>query len=369
MMSHTNTYEQFSQKHKGLRPPVILETTLRDGSYAINFQFTAADTAIICSELERAGFQMIELGHGVGLRASKLGIEKAAESDEAYLRAAAESLKTAKWGMFCIAGMAKLEDVDMSADYGMSFIRIGTNVTEVEKAEPFITRAKRHGMFVSANLMKSYAMKPAEFAEKAKAAQKYGADILCIVDSAGGMLTSDMEHYFTAVQDVCDIPLGFHGHNNLGLAVANSLRAVELGAVVVDTSLQGLGRSAGNTPTELFLMVLERRGYRMGIDPLKVMDIGERYIKALVDRSGYESVDIVTGYAQFHSSYMGIIREYSSKYRVDPRKLIINLCEENKIDAPRDTVERIAKRLSEEGEEVFTARFRLDKYHGAEQLS
>jgi 4-hydroxy-2-oxovalerate aldolase len=345
----------------------ILEVTLRDGSYAIDFQFTANDTAVIGAELEKVGFKMIEIGHGIGLGASRAGKGQAADSDEAYLRAAAETFKSAKWGMFCIPGIAKLEDIAMAAEYGMKFIRIGTNVTEMEESEGYIDRAKRYGMYVSANFMKSYAMEPAKFAEKAKLSQEYGTDVLCIVDSAGGMMMGEMEQYFRAVQDVCDIPLGFHGHNNLDLAIANSLRAIELGAVVVDTSLQGMGRSAGNASTEILLAAMSRRNINMGIDLLAVMDIGEKYIKPFIQRRGYESIDVVSGYAQFHSSYMGIIREFSSKYRIDPRKLIIAVCAEDKIDAPRDMVERIAEQISTQEEEVFTARYRFDQYHGAEQ--
>jgi 4-hydroxy-2-oxovalerate aldolase len=281
--------------------------------------------------------------------------------------AAAETLKKAKWGMFCIPGIAKLEDVDEAARHGMGFIRIGTNVTEAQLAEPFIARAKHHGMFVAANFMKSYAMEPAQFAKTAKLAQSYGVDAVYIVDSAGGMLTEELEQYIRTVQDTCNVPLGFHGHNNLELAVANSLRAVELGVAIIDTSLQGMGRGAGNTPTEIFLVALERKGVRMGINPLAVMDIGERYIKPFIQRTGYDSIDVITGYARFHSSYMGIIREYSSKYRVDPRKLIIALCEQDKVNAPRELVEGIARRLSNEADEVFTARFHLERYHGAEQ--
>jgi 4-hydroxy 2-oxovalerate aldolase/long-chain acyl-CoA synthetase len=353
-----------------MKIPQILEVTLRDGSYVIDFQFTASDTARICSELERVGFDMIEVGHGIGMGASRAGKGQAAESDEAYLQVAADTLTKARWGMFCIPGIATLEDVDMAAEYGMKFIRIGTNVTEMEEAEPFIARAKKHGMYVSANFMKSYAMEPEKFAQKAILTQKFGSDILCIVDSAGGMLTSEMEQYFQAVQSVCDIPLGFHGHNNLELAVANSIRAVELGAVVIDTSLQGMGRSAGNTPTEIFLMVMERYGVRMGVNPLQVMDVGEKYIKPLIQHKyGYSSIDVVSGYSQFHSSYMGLIREFSSKHLVDPRRLIMAVCEENKVDANREMVERLAKQVVEESEEVFTARFQLHSYYGSEQLS
>src|SRR5258708_22280234 len=104
------------------------------------------------------------------------------------------------------------------------------------------------------------------------------------------MLTGDLESYIRAVQDAVSIPIGFHGQNNLGLAVANSVRAIELGVAVIDTSLQGLGRSAGNTPTEVFLVVLDRLGVKLGIDPLRVMDISEQYIRPLVELKGYDSV-------------------------------------------------------------------------------
>jgi 4-hydroxy 2-oxovalerate aldolase len=347
-------------------PLHLLDTTLRDGSYAINFQFTAADTALITGELERAGVDLIEVGHGVGLGASAAGKGVAAETDEAYMRAAS-GLQRARWGMFCIPGIARLEHLDLAADHGMKFVRIGTDVANAAAAEPFVARAKRYNMFVAANFMKSYAMEPAAFAEQARHAQRFGADVLYIVDSAGGMLTRDVERYFVAVRDVCDIPLGFHGHNNLGLAVANTIRAIELGATFVDASLQGLGRSAGNTPTEMLLLVLERHGWALDIKTLEVMDIGEKYIKPLIQHSGSDSVDTIAGYAQFHSSYMGIIREFSSRYRVDPRRLIVALCQHDKVNAPRALVERLAAQLASEQDGVFTARFRFDRYHGAEQ--
>lgn len=345
----------------------ILETTLRDGSYAVNFGFTANDTRVIALALEKAGFDLIEIGHGVGLHASESGKGLAAETDEAYLKAAAEVLKKAKFGMFCIPGIARLEDIDMAAEHGMKFIRIGTNATEVEESERYIERAKKHEMFVSANFMKSYVMEPKEFAKKARITQKYGSDVLCIVDSAGGMLMKEMESYFKAVWNVCDIPLAYHGHNNLGFAISNTLRAVELGASIVDSSLQGLGRSAGNASTEILLAALKRMNIDLGIDLIEVMDIGEKYIKPLITKQGLYSIDIISGYAQFHSSYMGVIRKYSDKYRVDPRKLIIGVCEFDKVNAPDELVERIAKRNAKEAEEIYTAKFGLDKFYGEEQ--
>ena len=275
--------------------PALLEVTLRDGSYAIDFQFTAADTATLCRELERAGVGLIEIGHGIGLGASEAGHGLAAETDEPYMRAAADTLRRAKWGMFCIPGVATLAHVDRAAEYGMGFIRVGTNVSAVEQSEPFIARARKHGLRVTANFMKSYATDPAAFAEKASLSQRFGSEAVYVVDSAGGMLPGDVERYFKAVRDRCDIPLGFHGHNNLGLALANSLRAVELGAVIVDTSLQGIGRSAGNTPTEVFVALMERVGIRLGIDPLQVMDVGEKFIRPLLGPGGWDSMDTIFG--------------------------------------------------------------------------
>lgn len=346
----------------------ILETTLRDGSYVIDFQFTEADTVLISRELECAGVRLIEVGHGIGLGASEAGMGRAAESDETYLRCTAEALNGARWGMFCIPGIAKLESIAMAADHGMHFIRIGTNVTEVEESEPFIVEARQRGIFVTANFMKSYAMAPQEFAKKVKLSEEFGSQLVYLVDSAGGMLPEEVERYFSAVREVSDVPMGFHGHDNLGLAIANSLKAMELGACIVDSSLQGLGRSAGNASTEVLVAALSRRSMHLGIDLLRLMDVGEEFVRPLLQRSGYDSVDVITGYAQFHSSYMGIIREYATKYRIDPRRLIVGVCEEDKVNAPPDLVDRVAARLrGEHEEEVFTARFRLDRYHGAEQ--
>lgn len=345
----------------------ILDTTLRDGSYAIDFQFTAQDTAVIAQSLEEAGVDIIEIGHGVGLGASEKGYGRAAESDEDYLIAASKVLKRAKFGMFCIPGIGSLDDVKMAADLGAGFIRIGTNVTEVEQSQPFIEEAKKLGLYVSANFMKSYVTPPEEFAQLAIQTKEYGSDIVCVVDSSGGMLASELKAYFEAVQAVTDIPLGFHGHDNLGLAVAHSLSAIEMGATVVDASLQGFGRSSGNAATELLVAAMDRMGVDTGIDMLQIMDIGEKYIKPLIRGNGLSSLDMVTGYAQFHSSYMSTIRKYASKYNVDPRLLIIELCKRDKINAPDELVESIASGISTKADSPLTSRFDFAAYHGDEQ--
>ncbi len=350
-----------------MNTPEILDTTLRDGSYAINFQFSAADTSQICSELEKAGIRWIEIGHGVGLGGSELGFGEAAETDKAYMQAAASSVREAKWGMFCIPGIATVDMIDMAADQGMGFIRIGTDVQKVDESRPFIERAHHHGLTVMANFMKSYTTPPDEFAQQVLRSQEFGAEIVYIVDSAGGMLLSEIEDYFNAVRSVCDVPIGFHGHNNLGLAVATAFKATELGAALIDCSLQGLGRSSGNTPTEQFVAVLERAGIEHTLDIFGLLDAGENLIRPLLSARGCPSIDVVSGYSLFHSSYMKTIRKYSSQYRIDPRRLIVAVCDKDKVNAHPELVEQEARKLSTEPDMSQTARFHFERYHGSEQ--
>jgi len=345
----------------------ILEVTLRDGSYAINFAFTARDTVVIAGELERAGFDWIEVGHGVGLHASSMGYGEAVATDEEYCEAAASSLSRAKFGMFCIPGIARLEDIDMAASYGMGFIRVGTNVTQVENSAPYIERARKHGMFVCANFMKSYVLEPDAFAEEVKKSHGYGTECIYLVDSAGGMLPDTVRAYFDAAKSACDIDLAFHGHDNIGLGVANSLVAADCGARFIDSSLQGLGRSAGNPPTELVVAALQKAGYSLNVDLLDVMKVGEQYIRPLVRKSGVSSLDVTCGYAEFHSSYMGVIRSVSGKYGVDPRELIIEVCKVDKVNCPEELAVEAAQRLQRNDREAPTAQFGLADFFGHEQ--
>ncbi len=349
--------------------PHILDCTLRDGSYAINFQFTANDTRTIARALENARISLIEIGHGVGLGATEAGFGQAAASDEDYMRAISDELDRAGWGMFCIPGIAKLHHVELAAGYGMDFIRIGTNVDNVDDSRPFIEKAKQHGMMVCANYMKSYASPPRAFAKQVKKSVDFGADLIYIVDSAGGMTPADIERYVSAIRECSDIPIGFHGHDNLGLAMANSLKAMELGAMVVDASLQGFGRSGGNTATERLACIMNRLYPQLSYELLGLMDAGEEYIRPLITRGGHSSIDTISGHAQFHSSYMGIIREYSSRYQVDPRELIMAVTRRDKVEAAPEMVEEEARRLAETKrmQDLTTTRFGLDQYHGDEQ--
>jgi 4-hydroxy 2-oxovalerate aldolase len=325
----------------------VLENTLRDGSYAVDFSFTPADTATICKELERAGVSYIEVGHGLGLGATARGLYPAAATDEEYLRAARSALSSARFGMFCIPGIACLDDVDMAADHGIDFIRIGTDVTRVEESRRYLERARQRGLFTTANLMKSYAVRPEQFAEAAVQSEAFGADVVYLVDSAGSMFPEDVMAYVDALRQRSQVRFGFHGHDNLGMAVYNSLFSADQGGSFVDSSLQGLGRSAGNAPTELLVASLDKRGYETGIDVLRLLGVRDECSCPLLGRPAFTPLDVVSGYAGFHTSFLPRVLVTAEEYTVDPARLIIELCEIDRFNVSDDDLRRVASRMRE----------------------
>lgn len=325
----------------------ILDTTLRDGSYVVDFNIDAQQTHDICQSLDQLGFDYIEIGHGLGLNACTLDGMKSAANDEQYLEAASYAIKNAVWGTFYIPGIGRIEDIDMAARYKMSMLRVGANVNEYDRAQAHIARAKEHGMYVCANFMKTYALSYDEVGRVAKQAADYGADLVCIVDSAGAMLPADVEGYIKAIRNHTDAAIGFHGHNNLGMANWNSVIALQMGVDVVDTSLRGMGRSAGNTVTEIFLLTLKRLGIDLGYDIFNVFDVAEKYIDPIM--KGYVQVDsysILSGYSKFHSSFQSKVEAVAKAHNVDVRRLIVRLCEENVLNAPDDLLQSLATELS-----------------------
>lgn len=323
----------------------VLDNTLRDGSYAVDFGFTAADTATICTELERVGVPYIEVGHGAGLGATARNFFPAVASDEEYLRAARSALTTSRFGMFCNPAIASLDDIDLAADHGMDFIRVGTDVTKVADSRRYLERARQRGLFATANLMKSYAVPPEQFGEAAAQSAEFGAEVVYLVDSAGSMFPEDVQTYLDAMKQRTQVAFGFHGHDNLGMSVSNSLFAADLGASFVDGSLQGLGRSAGNALTELLVAALDKRGYETGIDVLRMLRVEDACGCSLISRPALTALDVVSGYAGFHSNFLPKVLGAAEEYDVDPARLIIDLCEVDRFSVDDDVLHRLASRL------------------------
>lgn len=329
--------------------PQILDTTLRDGSYAVDFQFTAEDTALIASALESAGIRLIEIGHGLGLGAARAGKGEPAASDEEHMSAARGVLQEAAFGMFFIPGLGKEDDIRRAAELGLGFIRIGTNITELESGLEFVRHAKQCGLMVFSNLMKSYAVDAETFASRAETAANAGADCVCLVDSAGCMLPGEVRQYVICARGLTDTPIGFHGHDNLCLAMANTLAAHDAGALILDASVQGIGRSEGNTVTEVLAAVLQKQGAMADLDVDALLDAGEAFIAPLMRNRGRSALGVTSGRARFHSSFLGRAMQTAARYGIDVRRLIVELGERDPVNAPEDVLESVARDLAASG--------------------
>jgi 4-hydroxy 2-oxovalerate aldolase len=324
----------------------ILECTLRDGSYAVDFKFTENDTTVIAGVLGRLGFRWIEVGHGVGLGAAEAGKGATPASDVRLIQAAKKAAPNSQIGCFFIPGIGTADQLKSARDAGLDFVRVGYNAQEVEEAFPYLTLAKKFGLKVCLNFMKTYGISAAEFGEKAKAGEDAGADIVYCVDSAGSMFPEDVHSYLIAAREHCRCDLGFHGHSNLQFAVANSVEAVRCGARFIDTTLYGLGRSAGNVPTEVAVAVFDRLGIETGIDLFDVMDAAEEFMGPLMSQMQlYDMMSVAMGCSQFHSSFLPKVAAAARKHGVELRRLVVAMGKLDPVNLDEEILDRVAANL------------------------
>jgi 4-hydroxy-2-oxovalerate aldolase len=327
----------------------IVENTLRDGSYVIDFQFDKHQTSNITKRLSELGFNLIEVGHGLGLGAwnnPKAGLSK--ENDAGYISAAVEAAPNAKIGVFFIPGIGTLDDMDKAIDLGIKFIRIGSNVDTYKNTLKFVEYAKKRGLFIAVNLMKSYGVKSYEFTKIVKYIDTWGiADVVYLVDSAGCMLPEEVYEYIARTREMVATPIGFHGHNNMSLAIANTLKAVEAGATYIDTCIRGMGRSAGNAQTEIIIYILQKMGLTsIDTELYKFYDFANKYIVPIMPYAqGLSDEEIHIGISKFHSSYTPTLEKISKKTGVDELRLMKMVSDINCINPTEALFLKIANKF------------------------
>ncbi len=324
----------------------ILDCTIRDGSYVIDGAWTQDDVKNIVRELSIAGFRYIEVGNGIGLGAHRKKVSSIC-TDAEYVSAAVANKGKAKIGVFFIPGTGNLQDIETFRANGGDFIRVGTNVSDSDDAEEYIQFAKGLGLEVGYNFMKSYTVSPYELCLRATRVERFGADCISLVDSAGGMVPREVAQYIARMKECLATKVGFHGHNNLLMANANSLAAVENGADVVDTTLMGMGRGAGNAQSETMLVILRKAGFPIEIDALRVSKISEKYILPKTGKlKGSDGLELVLGYALFHDSYLKLVDTYAEKHKVDYQELIVEVSKINKENPSENLIVTVAQQLA-----------------------
>ena len=219
----------------------MVDSTLRDGSHAVSHQFSGEQIAAVAQGLDKAGVPFIEASHGDGLGGSSINYGHAKLTDEEMLRAASKVIRSAALTVLLLPGIGTQEDLKMAADCGARAVRVATHVTEADIAEQHIGLGKKMGMTTFGFLMLAHMRPPEVIVQQAKLFESYGSDVIYIADSAGAMLPSDVKLRIEAVVDAVSVPIGFHAHASLGLAIANSLTAAEAGATYLDGTCRGLG--------------------------------------------------------------------------------------------------------------------------------
>lgn len=327
----------------------ILDCTLRDGANVVGKGFSAELTKLILEGLIESNINVIEMGNCLGVGAYEANNSISPLNDLEYMELAQPYLDKAEIGMFIGQKNANERNIELAASKGIKFLRIGANAGDGRDSEEAIKLVKKYGMKARYALMKAYILSSKDLADEAKRLESYGLDEITIMDSAGTMLPLQVKEYVETMVNAVNIPVGFHGHNNLGLAAANSIVAVESGASSIDCGLMGMARSAGNLPTEVAIAVFNRMGMIKDIDFYKLLKFIDEKLAPKMEEYNYKAyiqpIDLVFGYAGCHSSFAAIFETVAKEKDVELYPLIVEASKINKKLPTEDLIQEVADKM------------------------
>lgn len=327
---------------------LISDPTLRDGNHAVQHQINSKQIASYCKVAEEAHIPIVEVGHGNGLGASSLQLGQSLLSSEEMLQTAREHLVHSKLGVFIIPGFGTIKkDLNPAISLGIDVVRVGSHCTEADTTERHINFARNNGKIVYGNLMMCHMASPEKLLEECLKMQSYGAQGIILMDSAGALFPNEVEARIHILVEGLEIPVGFHAHNNLGMAIANSLAAANAGARILDATVRGFGSGAGNAQLEILIAVLQRLGYETNIDLYKALDLSELAEKQIVKVIPYpKAISIVSGMAGVVSTFAKPVDRISQQYGVDPRDVLFELGKRHVVAGQEDMIIEIAVELA-----------------------
>ncbi|HET7463523.1 MAG TPA: 4-hydroxy-2-oxovalerate aldolase [Longimicrobium sp.] len=325
---------------------LISDSTLRDGNHAVNHQLGREQLRAYATAADAAGVPVLEVGHGNGLGASSLQVGIAALGDREMLETVRACLTRARLGVFILPGWGTTRELLLAIDCGADLVRVGAHCTEADLTERQFGFLRERGVEAHGCLLMSHMASPARLAEECARMEGYGAQAVGIMDSAGNYLPDDVTERIAAIRAAVSVPVLFHGHNNLSMAVANSVAAARAGARILDACARGFGAGAGNTQLEVLVPVLERLGWRTGIDLyplLDAADLAERELIREVPAIG--SVSIVSGLAGVFSGFRAKVAAIAARERVDPRDIFFELGRRQAVAGQEDLIVDVALEL------------------------
>ena len=323
----------------------VHDMTLRDGMHPKRHQMSLDEMKAVAAGLDAAGVPLIEVTHGDGLGGSSVNYGFPAHSDAEYLSAVIPLMKRARVSALLLPGIGTADHLRMAKDLGVQTIRVATHCTEADVSEQHIGLSRELGLDTVGFLMMAHMHTPEGLVIQAKLMESYGANCIYITDSAGYMLPGDVRARLSAVRDALrpETELGFHGHHNLAMGIANSIAAIESGARRIDAAAAGLGAGAGNTPMEVFVAVCERLGIETGVDVFRISDVAEDIVVPLMDHPiRIDRDSLVLGYAGVYSSFLLFAKRAEKKYGVPARDILVELGKRGMVGGQEDMIEDTA---------------------------
>jgi 4-hydroxy 2-oxovalerate aldolase len=330
----------------------LTDTSLRDGSHAKRHQFTEEDVRSIVRALDAAGMPVIEVTHGDGLGGSSYNYGFSLTDERVLMKAAVDEARQARIAALMLPGLGTIDDIKACADLGVSIVRIATHCTEADIAIQHFGVARELGLETVGFLMMAHSQPPEVLAAQARIMVDAGCQCPYVVDSAGALILEDVtvrvEALLAEVGD--DAMVGFHGHENLGLSVANSVLAARAGAHQIDGSTRAFGAGAGNTPLEVFAAVADRLGIRTGLDVLGLIDVAEDVVRPVMDGECLKDrLAIIMGYAGVYSSFLKHAYRAADRYGVSGADILLECGRQKLVGGQEDQIIQIAAALAAKG--------------------
>jgi 4-hydroxy 2-oxovalerate aldolase len=328
---------------------LITDVTLRDGNHAVRHQLSRENFISYCKAAEIANVPIVEVGHGNGLGASSMLVGECRLSDVEILTISRENLKNTRMSIHIIPGFCTIKrDLTKALELGVDVFRVASHCTEADITERHINFVRDAGKEVWGVLMMSHMTTPESLLDQAIKMQSYGAEAIVIMDSAGAYFPDDVKCRISTLVDGLSIPVGFHGHNNLGMAVANSITAVEAGASIIDGSIRGFGAGAGNTQLEVLIAAFDRLGLKTGIDLYKILDAADLAEKDFNPVAvSVSPLSIVSGLAGVFSGFSKPVASAAHDYHVDARDIFFELGKRNAVAGQESLIIEVAQMLAQ----------------------
>jgi 4-hydroxy 2-oxovalerate aldolase len=325
----------------------LIDSTLRDGSHAISHQYTEDQVVAVVKGLDAAGVQVIEVTHGDGLGGSSFNYGFSKVDEMKLVEAAVKATTNADIAVLLVPGIGTVDELRRVRDLGVNVVRIAVHCTEADITQQHIKIAKELGMEAIGFLMMSHMNTPQGLLQQAKLLEGYGADTVYIADSAGAMTTNEVRARVAEIVGGIGVPLGVHAHQNLSLAVANSIAAYEEGARNLDGTSAGLGAGAGNCPTEILAAVCEKNGIVSGVDPLMLMDLAEEVTRPLMPRQQViDRAGLLLGYAGVYGSFLLHAERAAERYGVPQAEILLELGRRKVVGGQEDMIIDVAVELA-----------------------